>query len=88
VPDAEGGVGRADGSAALAAVVSVGLGLLAGVMMVAGHAPWEGREIVSLSQDHGIHIGDALALVPVVAGALLARWCLRSAGRATARTAS
>ena len=64
------------------------LGLLAGVMMVAGHAPWEGREVLSLSQDHGLHVGDALALVPVVVGALLARWCLRSPRGATPRTAS
>ncbi len=63
--------------AVIAALVAVGLGLLAAVMMVAGHAPWEGPQVVSLSATHGLHRGDVVALVPVVAGVGLAWWCLR-----------
>lgn len=88
MPAAEQIARSPDRSSLLAAVVSLALGLLAGVMMVAGHAPWEGPQVLSLSQDHGLHLGDALALVPVVAGTLLARWCLRSARGSAPRTAS
>jgi hypothetical protein len=67
----------APGTGAIAAALAaVGLGLLAGVMMVAGHAPWEGPQVVSLSATHGIHRGDALALVPVLVGVALGWWCL------------
>ena len=65
-----------DAGSWLAAVTALGLGILAGAMMVAGHAPWEGPEVLSLSSTHGIHEGDVLALVPVVVGAALAWWCL------------
>jgi hypothetical protein len=51
-------------------------------MMVAGHAPWEGPEVLSLSQTHGLHRGDVFALVPVAIGSALAWWCLRRPDRA------
>lgn len=66
----------------LAALTALGLGALAGVMMVAGHAPWEGPEVLSLSQTHGLHRGDVFALVPVAIGSALAWWCLRRPDRA------
>jgi hypothetical protein len=69
-PGARPAAGRA-----LAAVTAFGLGVLAAAMMVAGHAPWEGPQVLTLSATHGIHRGDALALVPVLIGAALAGWC-------------
>ena len=63
------------GSAA-AALVALGLGVLAAVMMVAGHQPWDGPEVLGLSETHGIHQGDALAVLPLLAGIGLATWCL------------
>lgn len=73
--------GDPDGARYVAALTAVGLGVLAAVMMVAGHAPWEGPEVLSLSQTHGLHRGDVLALVPVALGIVLARWCLRQGAR-------
>jgi peptidoglycan/LPS O-acetylase OafA/YrhL len=61
----------------LAALAAFGLGLLAAVMMIAGHPPWQGPEVVSLSETHGLHEGDALAVGPFVVGIALAWWCLR-----------
>ena len=63
-------------SAVLGALVAFGLGCLAAVMMVAGHQPWDGPLLAELSETHGIHQGDAFALLPLIAGAGLARWCL------------
>lgn len=72
---------RSRGSARyLAALTAVGLGVAAAVMMIAGHPPWQGPEVVSLSQTHGLHEGDALALAPLVVGVALALWCLRQTG--------
>ena len=61
----------------LAALAAVGLGVVAAVMMVAGHAPWDGPEVLSLSQTHGLHQGDVLAIVPLIVGGALAAWCMR-----------
>jgi hypothetical protein len=61
----------------VAALAAVGLGVLAAVMMVAGHAPWEGDLVITLSATHGVHQGDLLALVPVGVGLALGGWCLR-----------
>jgi hypothetical protein len=61
----------------LATLASLGLGLVAAVMMVAGHPPWEGSTVVSLTATHGLHRGDVVALVPVAAGLGLAAWCWR-----------
>ncbi|WP_426572735.1 hypothetical protein [Aquihabitans sp. McL0605] len=61
----------------LAALTALGLGLLAATMMVAGHHPWDGPELEGLTQTHGIHEGDALAIVPLLVGAGLAWWCFR-----------
>ncbi len=65
----------------VAALTALGLGLLAAVMMVAGHAPWEGPQVMTLTQTHGIHKGDAFALIPVVIGTALALWCLQEPQR-------
>lgn len=61
----------------LAAAVALGLGLLAAVMMVAGHQPWDGPQVASFTQTHGLHLGDVLAAVPALVGVALARWCAR-----------
>ena len=60
----------------VAALAAFGLGAVAAVMMVAGHAPWEGPEVLSLSTTHGLHRGDVFAVVPVAVGIALAAWCL------------
>lgn len=70
----------ADGVApwALAAsAVALGLGVLAAVGMIAGHQPWDGPQVASLTETHGLHVGDLLAVLPLAAGAWLARWCAR-----------
>lgn len=61
----------------VAALVALALGLVASAMMVVGHQPWDGPQVASLTETHGVHAGDALALVPAAVGALLARWCWR-----------
>lgn len=61
----------------MASLTAVGLGVLAGVMMVVGHQRWDGAVVLAVSDTHGLHRGDIAALVPVVVGALLARWCWR-----------
>lgn len=60
----------------MAAVVALGLGAVAAVMLVAGHHPWDGRVVASLGGSHGLHRGDLLAIGPAVAGLALAFWCL------------
>lgn len=66
---------RSRSSAIVAALASLSLGLLAAAMMVGGHQPWDGPELVGLTATHGIHEGDVWAVVPLVVGAVLARWC-------------
>ncbi|MCB1038956.1 MAG: hypothetical protein KDA94_05425, partial [Acidimicrobiales bacterium] len=61
----------------VAAAVAAALGIVAAVMLVAGHQPWDGPEVVALTGSHGLHAGDVVAVVPLVAGAWLAAWCLR-----------
>jgi hypothetical protein len=41
------------------------------VALVAGHGPWAGPLIVTLSSSHGIHAGD----LPVMAGWLVGMAC-------------
>ena len=50
------------------AAVSVGL---AAFWLLLGHHQWAGPVIVDLGDDHGIHIGDFLALVPLAAAGVL-----------------
>ncbi|MCU1370166.1 MAG: hypothetical protein JWO77_1360 [Ilumatobacteraceae bacterium] len=59
----------------VAALVALGLGLTAAVLAVAGHPPWEGPTVLSLTETHGLHQGDVIALIPLGAGAWLAWWC-------------
>lgn len=63
------------GARAVAALTALGLGLVAAVMMVAGHPPWEGPTVVGLTATHGLHQGDVVALLPLAAGTGLAWWC-------------
>jgi hypothetical protein len=58
-------------------LVSLGLGGVAAVMMVAGHPPWEGATVLALTDTHGLHRGDVVALAPLLAGVGLAGWCWR-----------
>lgn len=69
-------------STAFAALVALGLGVVAAVMVIAGHPPWEGRTVVTLTQTHGLHIGDVVGLIPLAASAWLARWCWKNGPRA------
>ena len=64
-------------SSVVAALTAVGLGLAAALAVVAGKTRFEGPVILVVSETHGVHRGDLVGLVPVVAGVLLARWCLR-----------
>ena len=47
------------------------------VLLIAGHGPWSGRPLISLSHGHGINVGDLPVFgfwaLGVVACALLAR---------------
>ena len=61
----------------VAAAAAVLLGALAAVMMVIGHQPWDGPQVASFTETHGLHSGDVLALAPLLAGGALAGWCLR-----------
>jgi hypothetical protein len=49
--------------------VVLALLLLAGgaVALVAGHHPWDGPEVLELSETHGLHLGD----LPVLTGWLV-----------------
>ena len=49
--------------------IIIGLGVVAAVMVIAGHPPWEGRTVITLSQTHGLHIGDVVAPVERAADA-------------------
>lgn len=61
----------------LAVLAALGLGFVAAVMMVAGHPPWEGPTVLVVTETHGLHRGDVVALVPLTAGAVLGGWCWR-----------
>jgi hypothetical protein len=61
----------------VAAVVALGLGALAALMLVAGHHPWDGGVVFVVSSTHGVHRGDILAVFPMVVGIGLADWCRR-----------
>jgi hypothetical protein len=56
-------------------VVSLALGAVGAVAWVAGKHRWDGRVVFTISQTHGVHVGDALALIPLVLGMGLAVWC-------------
>lgn len=70
-----GGSGTSASRRALAALIALGLGICTAVLAVAGHPPWEGPTVVSLTATHGLHQGDVIALIPLAAGAWLAWWC-------------
>ena len=71
MPDAE-----ATATGALVPVaIALGLGVTSAVGMVAGHQPWDGPQVASITETHGLHVGDLLAVLPLAAGAWLARWC-------------
>lgn len=73
----DGGSGSSSSRRALAALIALGLGISTAVLAVAGHPPWEGPAVVSLTDTHGLHQGDVIALIPLAAGAWLAWWCSR-----------
>ena len=52
-----------------AKVVLLALGTLAAI---AGHHPWDGPVLASLTATHGLHLGDLPAVT--VAAVLLTRW--------------
>lgn len=74
MPDHDGG-GSSTLTRALAALTAIGLGAVCAVLAVAGHPPWEGPTVVSLTDTHGLHRGDVVALVPLVLGLCLGWWC-------------
>ena len=76
---------RAKG-AALAAITALALGTIAMVGFAAGNHRWDGPVMIEVSGSHGIHFVDALGVVPLGAGVLLAVWCLRRAERADGST--
>ena len=55
--------------------MALGLGVVAAIMVIAGHPPWEGATVITLSRNHGLHKGDVVGLIPLVASAWLAHWC-------------
>ena len=61
----------------IAALVAFGLGAVAAVMMIAGHPPWEGETVLVVTSTHGLHRGDVVALIPLIAGTGLGFWCLQ-----------
>jgi hypothetical protein len=63
--------------AARAALTVLALGAVAAVVLVVGNHPWEGPMVRTIVGTHGVHKGDVLAVVPVLASAALARWCWR-----------
>lgn len=65
---------RPSPSTIVATLVALGLGAIGAVMIVAGHSPWEGRVAFVITETHGLHVGDVVALIPLAAGAWLARW--------------
>lgn len=61
----------------LAAVVALVLGALAAAAWVGGEHRWDGRVVLTLAHDHGVHVGDSVAVIPLLLGIGLAAWCLR-----------
>ena len=61
----------------VAALTALALGAMAAGAWVGGKHRWDGRVVMTLTGTHGIHVGDALAVVPLVVSAGLAAWCLR-----------
>ena len=76
---------RAKG-AVLAAITALALGTIAMVGFAAGNHRWDGPVMIEVSGSHGIHFVDALGVVPLGAGVLLALWCLRRSERADGST--
>lgn len=60
---------------AVAALTALGLGAVCAILAIAGHPPWEGPTVIGLTDTHGLHQGDVVALVPLVIGTGLAWWC-------------
>ena len=55
----------------LAAVaVSVAI-VAAGCALVAGDPPWSGPRILTMSKEHGVHLGDLVVLLLTAAGLLI-----------------
>ena len=71
-----GPAARAKG-AVLAAITAFTLGAIAMVGFAAGNHRWDGPVMIQVSGSHGIHYVDALGVVPLGAGLLLAVWCVR-----------
>ncbi|HOT79508.1 MAG TPA: hypothetical protein PKY13_05945 [Microthrixaceae bacterium] len=63
-------VGRRREILGLLGLAAVSLGLAA-FWLLLGHHQWAGPVLVDLGDDHGIHLGDFLALVPVAAAGAL-----------------
>ena len=61
----------------LAALVALLLGALAAAAWVGGEHRWDGRVVLTLAHDHGVHIGDSVAILPLLLGIGLAQWCWR-----------
>lgn len=61
----------------MAALVALLLGGLAAAAWVGGEHRWDGRVVLTLARNHGVHIGDSIAVVPLLLGAGLALWCLQ-----------
>ena len=59
---------------------SLALGLMAAGAWVGGHHRWDGRVVLVISHDHGLHHGDWVAVIPVVLAGGLAAWCWRQGG--------
>lgn len=71
-------VGRRREILGLLGLAGVSLGLAA-FWLLLGHHQWAGPVLVDLGDDHGIHLGDFLALVPIAAaGALVWTAAIRS----------
>lgn len=64
------------GRRAVVVGVAVALTLLT-VLLLAGHGPWAGRPLLTLSSDHGLNTGDVPVLVLWALGLLGCGWLLR-----------
>ncbi len=63
--------------AALGALASLGLGAVGALLWVISDHPWEGPVVWTIIASYGVHRGDLLAIVPLVASVALAAWCWR-----------
>ena len=52
-------------------VVIAGVITVLTILLVAGHGPWAGHEVIRISASHGVNDGD----VPVIAAGLLGLLC-------------